>query len=62
MFQGFTNVANLSGGIQPWATKGLPVRGSFVPVAANGGCCGSTAPADASAAGGCGCDDGGCDC
>lgn len=70
MFQGYTNVANLSGGIQRWAAKGFPVHGTVVPVAAAGGCCGAGAPAGASTPdagcgcddGACGCEDGGCDC
>jgi len=63
MYQGYANVANLSGGIQRWAAKGFPVRGSLEPTFAAGGCCGGSVAAEPSAAvQGCGCDDGACGC
>lgn len=54
MYQGYTQVANLEGGIMKWAAKGFPIRGAVhvaepaMPVAT--GCCGSSAPAVAAAA------------
>ena len=44
MFHGYTQVANMQGGIIKWARKGFPITGQApVAVAAAGGCC-STAP------------------
>jgi len=61
MYQGYTQVANMEGGLQKWARKGFPITGSAPSsVAAASACCGgpsvtsgcADAPADA-AAGGC---------
>lgn len=48
MYQGYTQVANMEGGIMKWARKGFPIKG-HAPVAApaTGGCC-SPAPNKAS--------------
>jgi rhodanese-related sulfurtransferase len=41
MFQGFTDVANMDGGLTKWARKGFPVAGTAVPAgAAAAACCG----------------------
>jgi rhodanese-related sulfurtransferase len=63
MYQGFTDVANMDGGLATWARKGLPVTGSAAPAgAAAAACCGPTAtgsgccdstPAPSSSAGCC---------
>jgi rhodanese-related sulfurtransferase len=43
MYQGYTRVANMEGGINKWAGKGFPIRGARgAPAAAAGGCCGTT--------------------
>lgn len=53
MYQGYTEVANMEGGLAKWARKGFPIRG-VAPAAASAaaGCCGSTAPAATSCCGG----------
>lgn len=60
MYQGYTRVANMGGGINKWASKGFPIRGARAAVpAAAGGCCsassaaaaGCCAPAPASSSG-----------
>lgn len=40
MLQGYTQVANMEGGLAKWARRGFPIRGS-VPagIVAAGGCC-----------------------
>jgi rhodanese-related sulfurtransferase len=47
MFQGYTRVANMDGGIQKWARKGFPIEGDRAATpdaqAATGGCCGLAA-------------------
>lgn len=44
MYQGFTDVANMDGGLAKWARKGFPVVGTAVPVgAATTACCGPAA-------------------
>lgn len=46
MYQGYTQVANMEGGLMKWARKGFPIRGAVfaaAPVATS--CCGSAAPA-----------------
>ena len=50
LYQGYTRVANMDGGIHKWASKGFPITGAraAAPVAAGGGCCGP-----ASSRGGC---------
>jgi rhodanese-related sulfurtransferase len=52
MYQGYTRVANMEGGINKWAIKGLPIKGARAgtptPVVASG-CCGTAAPAAAAA-------------
>ncbi|WP_341889743.1 rhodanese-like domain-containing protein [Variovorax sp. YR752] len=46
MYQGFTDVSNMDGGLAKWARKGSPVAGTAAPaVAAAAACCGSTAAA-----------------
>ena len=62
MYQGYTRVANLEGGLVKWASKGFPVRGTQ-PAAAAAGCCGGgtqsassccdAQPGATAAAGGC---------
>ena len=52
MYQDYTQVANMEGGIMKWARKGFSIRGpahSAGPAAA--GCCGGPAPAAASCCG-----------
>jgi rhodanese-related sulfurtransferase len=40
MYQGYTRVANMNGGIFKWARKGFPVKGSpDMATAPAGGCC-----------------------
>lgn len=53
MYHGYTQVANMEGGLAKWARKGFPIRG-VAPAAASAavGCCGSTAPAATSCCGG----------
>jgi len=53
MYQGYTQVASMEGGLMKWACKGFPLRG-VAPVAAPSatGCCGGSAPAAASCCGG----------
>lgn len=49
MFQGYTQVANMEGGIMKWAGKGFPIRGAaHVAAPAATRCCGSAAPAKSS--------------
>lgn len=44
MYQGYTRVANMDGGLDKWARKGFPIRGERIATpGAAGGCCG-TAP------------------
>jgi rhodanese-related sulfurtransferase len=47
MYQGYTQVANMEGGIVKWARRGFPIKGTQ-PAAAGApidvGCCGPTAP------------------
>jgi rhodanese-related sulfurtransferase len=46
MYQGYTRVANMEGGIVKWARKGFPIRGMQPAATATaGGCCGSPAAA-----------------
>jgi rhodanese-related sulfurtransferase len=46
MVQGFTDVANMDGGLAKWARKGFPVAGSAAPDGATAAdCCGATAAA-----------------
>lgn len=58
MYQGYTQVVNMEGGLLKWARKGLPVRGDVAQAnacacgdPADGSCC---APAPTSGAGCCG--------
>lgn len=47
MYQGYTKVANMEGGIAKWARKRFPVKGDVGAAAANaaaGSCCGSALP------------------
>jgi len=46
MYQGYTRVANMEGGIVKWARKGFPVKGNLsAAIASSGtGCCGGAAP------------------
>jgi rhodanese-related sulfurtransferase len=51
MYQGYTCVANMDGGINKWASKGFPIRGARADVpAAVGGCCGGASSAPSAAA------------
>ena len=45
MYQGYTRVANMEGGIAKWARKGFPVKGnaSAAIVSSETGCCGGVA-------------------
>lgn len=54
MVQGYTQVANMEGGLFKWARKGFPIKG-VQPAArpTTGGCCGAPAPAVAVAASSC---------
>ena len=48
MYQGFTSVVNMEGGISKWASKGFPIRGARAAgpaEATQGGCCGSVTAA-----------------
>jgi rhodanese-related sulfurtransferase len=51
MYQAYTSVVNMEGGINKWASKGFPIRGARATgpaTAKQGECCGSlTAPAPA---------------
>jgi rhodanese-related sulfurtransferase len=52
MYQGYTRVANMEGGINKWASKGFPIKGARAGAptpAAVSGCCGTAAPAAAAA-------------
>ncbi len=45
MYHGYTQVANMQGGIMKWARKGFPIKGQApAEVPATGGCCSSAAP------------------
>jgi rhodanese-related sulfurtransferase len=50
MYQGFTRVANMEGGISKWARKGFPVKrnASAAIASAATGCCGGAAPVTSS--------------
>jgi rhodanese-related sulfurtransferase len=51
MVQGYTQVANMEGGIMKWARRGFPVRGQVSADAATArGCCGASAPAESTLA------------
>jgi len=53
MYQGYTQVANMEGGIAKWARKGFPIRGvAPVAAAAGTGCCGGGAPTAGACCGG----------
>jgi len=53
MYQGYTRVANMKGGIAKWARKGFPVKGGpDMATAPAGGCCGTDAAASACCDGG----------
>jgi rhodanese-related sulfurtransferase len=48
MYQGYTLVANMAGGINKWASKGFPIRGARAAAPAegtSGGCCAAIAAA-----------------
>lgn len=48
MYQGYTRVANLQGGLFKWASKGFPIKGSKAgPEARGPGCCASPAASSA---------------
>jgi rhodanese-related sulfurtransferase len=50
MYQGYTRVANMEGGLLKWARKGVPIKGAQPDPAAGAmasGCCGASAPAQA---------------
>ncbi|MBL0150095.1 MAG: rhodanese-like domain-containing protein [Ideonella sp.] len=45
MYQGYTKVANMAGGISKWARKGFPIKGDLAAGAASNisaSCCGGT--------------------
>jgi rhodanese-related sulfurtransferase len=45
MYQGFTQVAHMQGGIEKWARKGFPIRGAVpLGLATAAACCGTPAP------------------
>lgn len=49
MYQGYTQVANMEGGIMKWARKGFPIRGAaHAATPAATGCCDGAAPAASS--------------
>jgi rhodanese-related sulfurtransferase len=51
MYQGYTRVANMDGGINRWADKGFPIRGARAAVpAAVGSCCAASSAASAATA------------
>lgn len=53
MYQGFTDVANMDGGLAKWARKGFPVTGNAAPAGvAAAACCGPLAT-EATASGCC---------
>lgn len=44
MYQGFTQVAHMQGGLEKWARKGFPIRGAIpLGVATAASCCGAPA-------------------
>lgn len=45
MFKGYTEVANMEGGLMKWTRKGFPVRGRVPAAAAASSCCGGAAAA-----------------
>jgi rhodanese-related sulfurtransferase len=50
LYQGFTQVSNMEGGIMKWATKGFPIQGAPArETNVAGGCCGTAAPASVQA-------------
>jgi rhodanese-related sulfurtransferase len=54
MYQGYTRVANMEGGILKWARKGFPIKGMQPATTATaGGCCGAPAVTDAAATSSC---------
>jgi len=51
IYQGYTRVVNMDGGINKWASKGFPIRGARAEVpAAVDGCCGASSAPSAAAA------------
>ena len=61
MYQGYTQVVNMEGGINKWASKGFPIRGvrAAAPgaaTAAASACCSTAAPAVSSKSSCCGSD------
>jgi rhodanese-related sulfurtransferase len=51
MYQGYTRVTNMDGGIHKWASKGFPIRGARAAApAAVGGCYGASSAPSAAAA------------
>ncbi len=57
MYQGYTQVANMEGGLMKWARKGFPIRGAAhvtdAAAAASTGCCGTPANGSVPAATSC---------
>ena len=45
MYRGYTQVANLEGGLAQWVRKGFPVKGDSTAVAAGGCACAKAIPA-----------------
>ena len=50
MYQGFTQVAHMQGGLEKWARKGFPIRGAIpLGVVTAASCCGAPAPTETAA-------------
>ena len=50
MYQGFTQVAHMQGGLEKWARKGFPIRGAIpLGVVTAASCCGGPAPTEGTA-------------
>jgi len=50
MYQGFTQVAHMQGGLEKWARKGFPIRGAIpLGVVDAASCCGAPAPIEGTA-------------
>ncbi len=50
MYQGFTQVAHMQGGLEKWARRGFPIRGAIpLGVVTAASCCGGPAPTEGTA-------------
>ena len=50
MYQGFTQVAHMQGGLEKWARKGFPIRGAIpLGVVTAASCCGAPTPSETAA-------------